>query len=104
MNAPQIEQDIQPPLKKTRVEENINNNQVDIEIPNNLKDSLYDVVWFKKYTWPCLIINTTDLSNEELEKYNSSSIEDKVPIRYFCDTDNNEYILFYLVLLYLKVN
>lgn len=59
----------------------------DSNMPKYFKDVLYEIVWDNQFNYPCLIVNTKDISEEALEEFNKSEYNKKVPVVYFCAED-----------------
>lgn len=62
---------------------------------DNYKDRLYEVVWYEKCNWPCLIVDVKDCPEKFQREFANDKSTNKIPIRYFND-DNLDSALYIL--------
>lgn len=66
----------------------------------NYKDRLYEVVWYEKCNWPCLIVDVKDCPEKFQIEFKNDKSNNKIPIRYFND-ENIESALYIYIYIYL---
>lgn len=94
--------------KNTQMKSNSNMKEdnslyLNLSIPKNLsknkenyKDRLYEVVWYEKCNWPCLIVDVKDCPNKFQIEFKNDKSNNKIPIRYFNDENIESALYVYI--------
>lgn len=89
MEQPKADPELQPDAKKVCTQPTP---AVDLPAtPDYHQKRLYEVCWNKNLTYPCLIVDLKDLPAKEVETYKSSTVADKVSVKYFCEEEKQLY-------------